>query len=263
MSVLAEILASKRGEILDARARPPPARSPRVPNDPLGTLARGAGEPLRLIAEVKFKSPSAGELSRALDAPSRARAYAKAGAKMVSILCDAPFFGGSFAHLAATRALFDAEGLTVPLLAKEFILDEVQLDLAAAHGADAALLIVRILEGRDLGRLIAASRDRGLEPLVEVVDEAELGAAIAAGARIIGVNARDLDTLAMDAARAARVLASIPRDRVAVHLSGIKSAEAVAAVGSGRADAALLGEALMRIDDPTPFLRELVAATEQ
>jgi indole-3-glycerol phosphate synthase len=257
MSVLSRILDSKKGEI--ARAVVPP-RPSRTPIDPRSALVRARGAPLRLIAEVKQKSPSAGPLSRALDPASRALAYAESGAAMVSVLCDAPFFDGSFAHLAEARARLDAAGRTTPLLAKEFVLAEVQLDLARAHGADAVLLIVRIVAAEELGRLVAAARARDLEPLVEVVDEAEVDTALAAGARLVGVNARDLDTLAMDAARAARVLARIPSDVVAVHLSGLTDAAAVREVARTRADAALVGEALMRRDDPRPLLVEMIAA---
>jgi indole-3-glycerol phosphate synthase len=219
----------------------------------VAALSRPPGAPLRLIAEVKLRSPSAGPLSRALTPGARARAYAEAGATMVSVLCDTLFFDGSFAHLAEAR-----REVNVPLLAKEFVLDEVQLDLARAHGADAALLIARIVSRSDLARLTTAARARKLEPLVEVVDEAELDAALAAGARIVGVNARDLDTLAMDAARAARVLAAIPTGVVAVHLSGLKDPPSVRVVACSRADAALVGEALMRADDPRPLLAEMV-----
>ncbi len=259
MSLLDRILASKRAEIAHARASRR-VTSSRRPLNVFGVLGRPGGTPLRLIAEVKMKSPSAGELSRALDAPSRALSYAKAGAAMVSVLCDRPFFDGSWQDLEATRARLDAQGHTVPLLAKEFILDEVQIELARDHGADAVLLIARILSDDDLVRLAAHARGLNLEPLVEISDEGELDRALAAEARAIGVNARDLDSLAIDPARAARVLAAIPKELVAVHLSGLSSPDAVRAVAAGRADAALVGEALMREDDPAPLLTRMVSA---
>jgi indole-3-glycerol phosphate synthase len=261
VSVLEQILASKRAEIAAARASDEePRTARRAPIDVARLLRRTAGAPLRLIGEVKFKSPSAGELSRALDAPSRAHAYATAGASMISVLCDGPFFGGGWSDLAQARARVDTLARDVPLLAKEFVLDEVQLDLARANGADAVLLIARIVSPARLGELYDAARARSLVPLVEVVSEEELAAALACDAKVIGVNARDLDTLRMDAARAARILDAIPADRVAVHLSGIRSAEDVSRIARGRADAALLGEALMREADPAPLLRQLVAA---
>lgn len=259
MSLLADILASKAREIDGLRAAP---RTPaaHAPCDVRGALRRGAS--LRLVAEVKLQSPSAGSLSRALTPPARAVAYARAGASMVSVLCDGPFFGGAWADLSACRAALDAAGLGAPLLAKEFVLDRRQIEEARDRGADAVLLIARILapDPGALPRLVRAARDEGLEPLVEVVDDEELQRALEAGARLVGVNARDLDSLAMDAARAARVLESVPAGAVAVHLSGLKSAADVARVAAGRADAALIGEALMRQDDPTALLSQLVAA---
>jgi indole-3-glycerol phosphate synthase len=257
VSRLADIVASKRREIAELHAT---AREPGTPTplDVVDALLRTKA--LALIAEVKLKSPSAGPLSRALEPAARALAYARAGASMVSILCDGPFFDGAWSHLSEARVALDGEGLDVPLLAKEFVLDPRQIAEARDRGADAVLLIARIVDAPTLKRLAAAARDEGLEPLVEVVDEAELDAALAAGAHVVGVNARDLDTLAMDADRAARVLARIPPSVVAVHLSGVRTADDVRRLARGRADAALVGEALMRADDPTPLLAELVAA---
>jgi indole-3-glycerol phosphate synthase len=232
----------------------------RVPLDVVGALRRGPGEPLRLLTEVKLRSPSAGTLSRVLSAPDRALVYATSGAAMVSVLCDAPFFDGSWDHLAGARRRIDEAGLRVPLLAKEFVVASVQIDLAYRSGADSVLLIKRIVDDGQLRTFVLKARSLGLEPLVEVVDEQELGAALEAGARIVGVNARDLDTLAMDAERAARVLEAIPKDVISVHLSGLKRAEDVARVARTKADAALVGEALMREDDPRGVLAEMVGA---
>jgi indole-3-glycerol phosphate synthase len=182
---------------------------------------------------------------------------------MVSVLCDGTFFGGSFDDLLRSRQALDARGLAVPLLAKEFIVDPLQLDWALIHGADAVLIIARIVRPDQVAGLAREAVLRGLEPLIEVTTEGERDVALQAGARIIGVNARDLDTLAMDSTRATRVLAGIPPDRVAIHLSGIKSPEDIRAIAAGRADAALVGEVLMRQEDPTPFLRNLVSAAGQ
>lgn len=215
---------------------------------------------MRLIAEVKLRSPSAGPLSRTLAPDARALAYARSGAAMVSILCDGPFFDGSWDHLAAARARLDGAGSPAALLAKEFVLDPRQIALARDCGADAILLIARIVDPATLVGLVRAARDEGVEPFVEVVDEAELSAALEAGARVVGVNVRDLDSLAMDTARAARVLAAIPPEVVAVHLSGLRTPLDVAAVAQGRSDAALVGEALMRHDDPRGLLEAMVAA---
>jgi indole-3-glycerol phosphate synthase len=261
MSRLERILASKRSEVAALRGRPrsTKALAAQAPRDVLAALRRNAG-PLRLLAEVKLRSPSAGPLSRALAADARALAYAEAGAAMVSVLCDGPFFDGAWEHVSAARTRLDEAGRAVPLLAKEFVLDERQVFEARDRGADAVLLIARIVDDQTLARLARAARDEGLEPLVEVTDERELEAGLRAGARLVGVNARDLDTLAMDADRAARVLAAIPANVVAVHLSGLRDPADIARIARSRADAALVGEALMRDDDPRPRLRALVDA---
>jgi indole-3-glycerol phosphate synthase len=258
MSVLARILESKRADVQALRAKPR-ARNARAPLDVVRALRRD-GRGLRLLAEVKLKSPSAGPLSRALAPEARALAYAEAGATMVSVLCDGPFFDGDWAHLGAARARLDEAGFAVPLLAKEFVLDERQVEEARDRGADAVLLIARIVDEDALVRLAQAARGEGLEPLVEVTDEREVDAALRAKARVVGVNVRDLDTLAMDAARAARVLDAIPREVVAVHLSGLRDPSDIARVAATRADAALVGEALMRADDPRPRLRAMIDA---
>jgi len=261
MSVLAKIVASKEREIAELRRRPWPEPRKRTPLDVPGAL-RAPGQ-LALIAEVKRRSPSAGPLSTVLGVAERVRAYAGAGASMISVLCDAPFFDGSFGHLALARDTLDAAGRSVPLLAKEFVLDEVQIACAAAAGADAVLLIARLVSPSRLRELAAAARDASLEPFTEVVDETELDAALAAGATVIGVNARDLDTLTMDAERAKRVLAAIPDDRVAAHLSGLRAPDDVRRIRQGRANAALIGETLMREDDPAPLLARLVTAARE
>jgi indole-3-glycerol phosphate synthase len=184
---------------------------------------------------------------------------------MISVLTDGPFFGGSFADLAACRDALDAAlGPARPfLLCKEFVIDPVQLDRAVDAGADAVLLIVRILERGELPGLVKEAEARGLVPLVEVTSEEELAAARAAGARIVGVNTRDLNTLKMDAERTVRVLAQIEPGTVAVHLSGLRNPEDVGRVAGGRADAALIGEALMRQDDPTELLTAMVRAADR
>jgi indole-3-glycerol phosphate synthase len=171
---------------------------------------------------------------------------------MISVLCDQPFFDGNFAHLQEAR-----QKSKLPLLCKEFIIDEVQLDAARSYGASAALLIVRCLEDEQLSRLISASFERGLTPLVEVYTEEEAQRALDAGARFIGVNARDLDTLEMDSARARRIVQSFPEPITVAHLSGIKSAEDTRGVAHSRADVALIGEVLMRLDDPSEQLAQL------
>jgi indole-3-glycerol phosphate synthase len=253
--VLGKILAQKRIEIEALRAAPA-----RPPADPRGAVVverlRRRGGAFRLLTEIKRRSPSAGALSTALSVGDRARIYATNGATMISVLADETFFDGSWASVAEARRAVD----DVLVLAKEFVLDERQIDEAAAAGADAVLLIVRCLEPARLRALVRHARGLGLEPLVEIVDEPELEAALAADAAVIGVNTRDLDTLQMDAARSARVLAAIPPACVRLHLSGVKSAADVTALAAAPLDGALIGEALMRLDDPTPLLRAMSEA---
>jgi indole-3-glycerol phosphate synthase len=259
VSHLADILEAKRVAVAALRERP---RTPRARKSirVVDALRRAPGAALRVIAEVKLRSPSAGPLSRALSPAARAVAYAEAGASMVSVLCDARFFDGAWEDLEASRASLDAAGRAVPLLAKDFVVDERQVEEARDRGADAVLLIARIVSRSRLVELADAARAAKIEPLVEVVDEAEVEAAIAARAQVIGVNARDLDTLTIDGARSARVLAAIPREAVAVHLSGLRSDADVAAIARARPDAALIGEALMRQDDPRTLLAAMVLA---
>lgn len=251
--LLERILANKREEIAALRGRPLPTPGPVIP----AVLKRSPGEPLRLIAEIKRRSPSAGTLSTALSVAERARAYQAAGANLVSVLCDAAFFDGSFEHLAQARAACD-----LPLLCKDFVLDEVQLDAARAHGASAILLIVRCLTDPELERLIAGARERQLLPVVEVTSHAEADRALSAGADCIGVNARDLDTLEMNREQAKTVLSALPTALTRAWFSGLKEPKALTEPVYQIADAALIGEGLMREDDPGPLLRRFVQTAQ-
>ena len=249
--MLQEILRNKREELGALRQQrlpaPPPLRSV--------ALRRAPGDPLRLIAEIKRRSPSAGALSTRLGVAERARAYEAAGAQMLSVLCDAKYFDGAYEHLGLARG-----ATNLPILCKEFVIDEAQLDAARAYGADAVLLIVRCLSAASLAMLVRGAEQRGLLPLVEVHGPSEMQTALDAGARVVGVNARDLDTLKLDAAQARRVLEALPETICKVHLSGIHEASQVAEVARSKVDAALIGEGLMRADDPTDLLRSMVSA---
>ncbi|MCA9600118.1 MAG: indole-3-glycerol-phosphate synthase [Myxococcales bacterium] len=245
MGVLEKILTQKQRELDALAARELPAPPPRRPV----ALARRRGEPLRLIAEIKLRSPSAGALSCELSVAERARAYERAGASMISVLTDSEFFAGAWEHLGEARS-----ATSLPILCKEFVIDERQLDAARAYGADAVLLIVRCLAAERVPALIAAAAARDLVPLVEVATHDEARLALDAGAKLVGVNVRDLDSLDMNPERARRVLASLPSWAAAVHLSGLGDPDAVAKVADSRASAALIGEALMRQADPLPLL---------
>ena len=256
MALLDDILAQKRGEARELDAAPSRRPDGWPVRDAVQALARPPGTPLRLIAEVKFRSPSAGPMSRALGAAQRATAYERAGASMISVLTDRRWFDGSFDDLRDARSK-----VSVPVLCKDFVVGASQIERAWAAGADAVLLIVRCVPDEGALRvLVGAARQRGLEPLVEVTDERELRAALAVGARMIGANARDLSSLAIDTDRAERVLSAVPHGVVAVHLSGLRDAAAVGRIAATRADAALVGEALMKMDDPEALLGAMVEA---
>ena len=240
----AERLKAHRAELeRRAAAAPDPAA--------FGTaLIRGA---VGVIAEIKRRSPSAGELNAGLDAPAQAALYQGAGAAAISVLTDEPWFGGSLADLEAA-----AQQVSVPLLRKDFIVSEEQLLEARIAGASAALLIVRALEPGRLTELIAFAADAGLDALVEVHAPDELRIALDAGARIVGANSRDLDTFRIDRARALELVAAIPADRVAVAESGMSVREDVERAADAGADAVLVGTALSSAPAPGTALSALV-----
>jgi len=233
-------------------------RSRRLPSPPqtrLVNLKRHAHEPLRILAEIKFKSPSAGLLSAVLSVSKRAQVYERAGASAISVLCDSAFFGGAYEHLALAR-----ESCNLPLLCKEFVIDEVQLDWARAYGADLVLLIARCLNRDALARLHQAALERELTPLVEIATLDEVDWLGDLRSPVVGVNARDLDTLAMDATRAADVLRQLDTTLTRIHFSGLKSPSDIMGARESGVDGALVGEVLMREANPEPLLRGLVDA---
>jgi indole-3-glycerol phosphate synthase/phosphoribosylanthranilate isomerase len=208
---------------------------------------------LGAIAEVKRRSPSAGDLRPGADPAELAAAFAGAGAAAVSILVD-DRFAGSKADLAAARSASD-----VPLLAKGFFRTEAELDELKEAGADAVLLLLRDLDDRRAAALLAHTSTLGLDTLVEAHDTGELERAVRLGAEVIGLNARDLETFAVDRRSALDLVASAPRDRVIVAESGISARAHAAAAELAGADAMLVGSALMRASDPAAKLGELLA----
>lgn len=257
--VLERIVASKRAELAQASTFRV-ATSYEPEGLVVETLRRLPGQPLRLVTEIKPRSPSAGALSTAMTVEARVLAYAEAGAAMISVLVDKPFFGGSYEHLSRCRHTLNGRyGTTRPrLLCKEFVLDPVQLAWAAAAGADAVLLIARLVTAEELHGLVTEALTQKLEPLVEVTTVAELHLAESTATRMIGVNARDLDTLEMNPERAMDVVAQIDAHRIRMFLSGLVLPDDVERIARSPADAALVGEALMRQDDPTALLSEMV-----
>jgi len=259
--MLDEILVHKRAEI--ARNKETETRAAIIeravdgpsPRDFAGALARA--EPVAVIAEIKRASPSRGVMVDADFDPARvARAYESGGAAAMSVLTDERYFLGDAATLETVRA-----AVSVPVLRKDFILDPWQVYESRAIGADALLLIVRALGPETLQELISLTRELEMCALVEVHDRAELGWALDAGAGIIGVNNRDLDTFTVDLATTERLAPLVPDDRIVVSESGIRSWDDVARVRDAGARAVLVGESLVTSGDVAGKLRELRGGT--
>jgi indole-3-glycerol phosphate synthase len=241
--ILDRIVATKQREVSVLRARADVLRRAAEVSAPARDFAGALRRPgeVSLIAEYKRRSPSAGSMGTNVVPAAAARAYEDAGAAALSVLTDAEYFGGGLWDLESARSAVD-----VPVLRKDFVLDEVQVWEARAAGADAILLIVRILEPARLGALHAAAADLGMAVLVEVHTEAEVEQALAVGARVVGVNNRDLATFTTDLGVSLRLSARVPADIVLVAESGIRTVEEVDRLGEVGVDAVLVGELLMR-----------------
>jgi indole-3-glycerol phosphate synthase len=254
-TVLAPIVAAKRREAERLRAVESGLRARSADLPPARGFAgalRRSGE-VAVIAELKRRSPSAGWIREGADAGEIAAGYESAGAAALSVLTDHAHFGGSLDDLAVARG-----AVRIPVLRKDFVVAPAQVYEARVAGADAVLLIARILEGGQLGDLLGLAGEVGLDVLVETHDESELETALAVGARVIGINNRDLDTLQVDRSLALRLAPRVPADRVVVAESGIAGAEHVGEAGARGIDAVLVGETLMRAPDPAAALAELV-----
>ena len=255
MNRLEEILQAKRQEI--KRLRPRAAeldRQARARKDFRSfhsALARADGK-LALIAEIKKASPSAGVIAQSFDPVAIAKNYERAGAAAISVLTDERFFQGKLDHLVDVR-----RAVSVPLLRKDFVLDEIQIAEAAANGADAILLIAAALEHKQLVDLCAVAANYRLDALVEIHSRKELDCALEAGAKIIGINNRDLATFDVDLAVTENLCRHVPDEIVLVSESGLKSAEDVARIQACGVDAVLIGEALMRGELSIEDLRQV------
>jgi indole-3-glycerol phosphate synthase len=223
-------------ELVGACRALPPARG--------FTTALRSADGLAVIAEVKRRSPSKGDLRADLDPADVAAAYERGGASCLSVLTDEAFFGGSPDDLRAAR-----EAVRIPVLRKDFTVSSRDVADARLMGADAVLLIVAALDASELAELHALAADIGIDALVEVHDEAEVERALAAGATVIGVNQRDLVTFEVDHDRALRVVGSIPPDVVRIAESGIQDAADAAALAGAGYDAVLVGESLVTAGD--------------
>jgi indole-3-glycerol phosphate synthase len=205
-----------------------------------------------VIAEIKRRSPSKGAIRESISAEGQALAFERGGAAAISVLTEPAHFGGSLTDLENTR-----DHVSIPLLRKDFHIHPVQLFEARAFGASAALLIARALSATAMQELMRVANELSLEPLVEVRTEAELMLALELGARVIGINSRDLETLEVDAGVPRRLLPLVPRDVIAVAESGIERVADVMARAEWGADAVLVGSALSASDDPESAVRAL------
>jgi indole-3-glycerol phosphate synthase len=220
-----------------------------------GRLRRALTRPgIAVIAEFKRRSPSAGALRQGADVNAVVRAYERGGAVAVSVLTDGPSFAGSLEDLRLAR-----RACRLPILRKDFIIDPYQLHEARAAGADAVLLIVAALHDDEIASLQLAARELGLDVLVEVHDQAELGRALQAGAELIGINNRDLRDFSVDVQRTSQLIGEVPAGTTVVSESGITSAGQLRTLEQQGVDAVLVGESLMRAPDPEAELLALRA----
>ena len=247
--------ARLRADALDGRTAELRAGAARAAMPP--SFAAALRRPdVAVIAEIKRRSPSKGDIAPGLSLAERARAYAVGGAAALSVLTEPTRFGGSDADLAEA-----ARTVRIPLLRKDFLVDVRQLVEARALGASAVLLIARALPPAELARLAAAARDEGLETLIEVRDERELEAALAAGATVVGVNNRNLETLAIDPAASERLVPLIPPALPAVFESGVLGRADVELAARCGADAVLVGSSLSGAGDGERAVRALVGVS--
>ena len=256
-SVLARILQSTRAELAERkRELPQPVLEARLESaaTDAGRLRRAlTGPGMSVIAEFKRRSPSAGTLRDRASLAEIVGSYQRGGAAALSVLTEGPNFGGSLDDVRSARALCD-----LPILRKDFVIDEYQLLEARDAGADAVLLIVAALAPQQLTRLHERSLALGLDVLVEVHDRDEIDIALGAGARMIGINNRDLRDFSVDVGRTSLLCGAIPAGIAIVSESGIAEAAQLRSLERERVDAVLVGETLMRAADPARALRELL-----
>lgn len=258
MSVLDEIIEGVREDLAERQARVSldelKERAAAAPPAKDGVAAL-KGDSVKVICEVKRSSPSKGALAAIADPAGLAADYEAGGAAVVSVLTEQRRFGGSLADLEAVRAKVD-----IPVLRKDFVFSSYQLWEARAHGADVVLLIVAALEQEALVSLIERSESIGLTPLVEAHDEDEAQRALDAGARIVGINARNLKTLEVDRDNFSRIAPELPAHVVKVAESGVRGPHDLIAYANEGADAVLVGESLVTGKDPKTAVADLVAA---
>ncbi len=262
---LTEIMAWKRREIAplvrDVSERELARADTSLPRPPsFATALRRADGALAVISEIKRRSPSAGDIRAGASSLDQAKRYQAAGADCISVLTDHKYFGGSLDDLRGVTAHFRAAPPAVPCLRKDFMVHPLQVLEARETGASAILIIVRALADEEIKILHAAATAAGLDALFEIHNEAELDRAVAHGARIIGVNNRDLAVFKTDLGLSERLIPRFPRDVIPVSESGIFTAADAGRVRRCGAHAILVGEALMRADDPAALIAQFRAA---
>jgi len=257
--LLGAIVAAAKRRVADQRERVSSAEIERAaaarpePNGCFKSALSAEGR-VNIIAECKRRSPSSGVLRWNYDPVAIATGYERAGAAAISVLTEPGFFDGSLDHLSSVAA-----AVTCPVLRKDFVVDEYQILEARAAGASAVLLIVAALDDDDLKRLFSAAAAAGLDALVEVHDEVELSRAVAIGATIVGVNNRNLKTLAVDVEAAQRLAPAMPAGLVRVAESGLRTGADLRALSAVGYHAFLIGERFMAADDPGAALAGLIA----
>ena len=260
MDKLQEIMAWKRQEVA-ARARP--VRDSELqrfcPGDHQHrfetALRRGHG--LSVIAEIKRKSPSAGSIAEKRDSVEQARLYYNSGTDAMSVLTDEKYFGGTIKDLWNVNDLLGNREDAPPTLRKDFFVDRLQVLEAAEAGASCILIIVRALQDEEMDMLFEAANLSGLEAIFEVHEEAEVDRALNAGARIVGVNNRDLTRFVTDLAISEAIIPELPESCIAISESGIFTLDDAERAYATGADAILVGEALMKMKDPEPFIQAI------
>ena len=262
MTILDKILVQTRITIAADRAAVPAADLEAAVVDLPACLdfhgALAAGESVRLIAEVKRASPSAGLIRADFDPATIAKCYAEAGAACISVLTDKPFFQGSLEFLRQVR-----QAVTVPLLRKDFIIDRYQLLQARAAGADCVLLIAECLSPDQLRRLHDQAAELGMQTLIELFEAENLQAVLETGTRLVGVNNRDLRTFETSLEHTLKLRPLIPDDRLVVGESGIRNYDDLLRLGRGGVKAVLVGESLMRQADITAATRRLLGQSPE
>jgi len=261
--ILDDIVAHKREEVERREAAVTQRELERVaasrpPALDLAAALRGHG--VGLIGEIKRASPSRGALAPDLDAVETADVYIRNGAAAISVLTDERFFSGSLADLEAAKRTADASLRAVPILRKDFVVDRYQVVESRAAGADAVLLIVRILSDDEMARLGEEIEAWGMTPLVEVYDEEDIARIGALAPAVVGINHRNLADFRVDRSAFGRLRRLLPVTTVVVAASGVRSAADVARLGEKGADAVLVGEALVTSDDPASMVRALANA---